>query len=99
MLAAYAASTKTGGWNVDPGPLIPITDPIKSVFATVRHRTVRTKGALSHRTACLMVFRLMMAASKTWRRLRGENRLPLVIAGVEFTDGVADTASASQRAA
>ena len=75
------------------------TNPIESVFATVRHRTVRTKGALSHRTACLMVFKLMMAASKSWRRLKGENRLPLVIAGVKFTDGVADTANADQRAA
>jgi transposase-like protein len=75
------------------------TNPIESVFATVRHRTVRTKGALSHRTARLMVCKLMMAASKTWRRLKGENRLPQVIAGVKFADGVADTANANQRAA
>jgi transposase-like protein len=75
------------------------TNPIESVFATVRHRTVRTKGALSHKTACLMVFKLTMAASKSWRRLKGENRLPRVIAGVKFTDGVADTANANYRAA
>ena len=31
------------------------TNPIESVFATVRHRTVRTKGALSQKTARLMV--------------------------------------------
>jgi len=99
MLAAYAASTKTGGRNVGPAHLIPVTNPIESVFATVRHRTVRTKGALSHRTACLMVFKLTMAASKTWRRLKGENRLPMVIAGVKFTDGVAAIATADQRAA
>jgi transposase-like protein len=42
------------------------TNPIESVFATVRHRTVRTKGALSQKTAKLMVFKLVMAASKTW---------------------------------
>jgi len=30
-------------------------NPIESVFATVRHRTVRTKGALSQKTAKLMV--------------------------------------------
>ena len=30
-------------------------NPIESVFATVRHRTVRTKGALSQKTARLMV--------------------------------------------
>jgi putative transposase len=46
------------------------SNPIESVFATVRHRTVRTKGALSQDTARLMVFKLVMAAAKTWRRLR-----------------------------
>lgn len=64
-------------------------NPIESVFATVRHRTVRTKGALSQRTAKLMVFKLVQAAAKTWRRLKGANQLPLVIKGVTFTDGVA----------
>ncbi len=63
------------------------TNPIESVFATVRHRTVRTKGALSPTTAKLMVFKLVMAAAKTWRRLKGENLLPKVVAGVTFKDG------------
>jgi transposase-like protein len=49
------------------------SNPIESVFATVRHRTVRTKGALSAKTAKLMVFKLVNAAAKTWRRLKGEN--------------------------
>ena len=40
-------------------------NPVESVFATVRHRTVRTKGALSQDTARLMVFKLVMAAAKT----------------------------------
>ena len=47
------------------------TNPIESVFATVRHRTVRTKGSLSSTTAKLMVFKLLCAAAKTWRRLKG----------------------------
>jgi transposase-like protein len=64
-------------------------NPIESVFSTVRHRTVRTKGALSQKTAKLMVFKLVHAAGKTWRRLKGANQLPLVIEGVTFTDGVA----------
>jgi len=64
-------------------------NPIESVFATVRHRTVRTKGALSQKTAKLMVFKLVQAAGKTWRRLKGANQLPLVVEGVTFTDGVA----------
>lgn len=64
------------------------TNPIESVFATVRHRTVRSKGCLSHRTALAMVFKLVMAASKTWRRLNGYEQLPQVIEGVIFTDGI-----------
>ncbi len=74
-------------------------NPIESVFATVRHRTVRTKGALSRTTARLMVFKLVMAASKTWRRLKGENQLPKVIAGIKFTDGVATDVTTDQDAA
>jgi putative transposase len=64
------------------------SNPIESVFATVRHRTVRTKGALSQDTARLMVFKLVLAAAKTWRRLKGENQLPKVIDGVRFKDGI-----------
>ena len=63
-------------------------NPVESVFATVRHRTVRTKGALSQDTARLMVFKLVMAAARTWRRLKGENQLPKVIQGVTFKNGV-----------
>jgi len=75
------------------------TNPIESVFATVRHRTVRTKGALSHKTARLMVFKLVIAASKTWRRLKGENQLPRVVEGIKFTDGVAIIATPKKDAA
>jgi putative transposase len=64
------------------------SNPIESVFATVRHRTVRTKGSLSPTTAKLMVFKLVIAASNTWRRLKGTNQLPKIIAGVRFTDGI-----------
>ena len=40
------------------------TNPIESVFATVRHRTVRSKGCLSHQTALAMVFKLVTAAEQ-----------------------------------
>src|SRR5689334_12790969 len=74
-------------------------NPIESVFATVRHRTVRTRGALSQDTARLMVFKLIMAAAKTWRRLKGENQLPKVVQGVKFTNGVEVTDTPAQSAA
>jgi len=64
------------------------SNPIESVFATVRHRTVRTKGALSAKTAKLMVFKLVNAAAKTWRRLNGENQLPKVVRGGKFKNGI-----------
>ncbi|WP_161915589.1 IS256 family transposase [Methylosinus sp. C49] len=64
------------------------SNPIESVFSTVRHRTVRVKGALSQDTARLMVFKLVMAASKNWRRLKGQNQLPKLIQGVTFRDGI-----------
>jgi transposase-like protein len=75
------------------------TNPIESVFATVRHRTVRTKGSLSSMTAKLMVFKLIIAASRTWRRLNGENQLPKVIGGVRFQDGIEVIEASSNHAA
>jgi transposase-like protein len=75
------------------------SNPIESVFATIRHRTVRTKGALSQDTARLMVFKLVMAAAKTWRRLKGENQLPKVVQGVTFRNGVEVTDTPAQNAA
>jgi putative transposase len=64
------------------------TNPIESMFATVRLRTVKTKGSGS-RVACLtMVFKLMESASKSWRSLNGSARLQAVIAGAKFVDGI-----------
>src|SRR5204862_3879668 len=52
------------------------TNVIESSFATVRHRTVRSKGCLSNNTALAMIFKLAEAAEKSWRRLNGHNQLP-----------------------
>jgi len=35
-----------------------------------------------------MVFKLIMAAAKSWRRLKGQNQLPKLIAGARFQDGI-----------
>jgi transposase-like protein len=74
-------------------------NPIESIFATVRHRTVRTKGSLSQKTVKLMVFKLVQAASKTWRRLNGRKQLPKLIEGIKFTHGVAENDVAETSAA
>jgi hypothetical protein len=54
---------------------------IESSFATIRHRTVRSKGCLSNKTALAMIFKLAEAAERSWRRLDGHNQLPKVILG------------------
>ena len=64
------------------------TNPIESTFATVRHRTKRSKGCLSLKTMELMVFKVIKEAEKTWLRLRGKNQLPKLITGVKFNDGI-----------
>ena len=64
------------------------TNPIESTFATVRHRTIRSKGCLSNKTALAMVFKLVDGAQKTWRKLDGHNQLPKIIQGVKFADGL-----------
>ena len=64
------------------------TNPIESTFATVRHRTVRSKGCLSNKTALAMVFKLVQGAQKSWRRIDGHNQLPKLIQGVKFADGI-----------
>jgi len=61
---------------------------VESTFATVRHRTKRTKGCLGRKTGLAMAFKLMMSAQKKWRKLDGQGRLPEIIQAVEFRDGI-----------
>jgi transposase-like protein len=75
------------------------TNVIESSFATVRHRTVRSKGCLSNKTALAMIFKLAEAAEKSWRRLNGHNQLPKIILGIKFTDGIEVVRSQAQIAA
>ena len=44
-----------------------------------------------------MILKLVRGASKTWRRLKGENRSPSAVARVTFTDRVAATAAPDHR--
>jgi len=39
-------------------------------------------------TGLAMAFKLMMSAHKKWRKLDGQNRLPEIIEGIEFRDGI-----------
>ena len=75
------------------------TNPIESAFATVRHRTTRSKGCLSNKTALTMIFKLAQAAERSWRRLKGYALLPKVVLGVKFNDGIEVVRSQAQAAA
>jgi len=65
------------------------TNVIESSFATVRHRTDRTKGSLTRDGTLAMIFKLGLCAERSWRRLRGFQWLGKVIEGVKFCDGIA----------
>ena len=58
-----------------------------------------TKEALSQKSARLMVFTLVQAAAKKWRRIKGANQLPRIIEGISLTGGVVNADDAQTRAA
>lgn len=62
-------------------------NPIESTFATVRHRTKRTKGCGSRLATLTMVFKLTLEAQKTWKRIKGHQLIGKVIDGVKFVNG------------
>jgi transposase-like protein len=64
------------------------SNPIESVFATVRLRTTKSKNYGSRATTLAMVLKLMETAQKRWHRLRGYNLLADVITGVKFRDDI-----------
>ena len=65
------------------------TNPIESTFATVRHRTTRTRNCVSRATFLGLAFKLIEEAEKSWRRIRGAERIELLLKGVPFKDGIA----------
>ena len=64
------------------------SNPIESTFATIRHRTKRSKGCLTRDGMLHMMFKLGMCAQERWRRLRGFDYLAKVIMGVKFNNGI-----------
>lgn len=69
------------------------TNPIESLFATVRHRTRQTKGCGSTQATLAMVFQLVRVAEKKWRRLNGSGQIQKVLVGVQFLDGIEQIAA------
>lgn len=63
------------------------TNAIESTFATVRHRTSRTRNCVSRGTFLGLAFKLIEEAEKSWRRIRGADKIALLLNGVPFKDG------------
>ena len=63
------------------------TNPIESTFAPVRARTDLTKGPGSREAGLAMIFKLLEAAERRWRRLNGSHLVALVRTGAKFENG------------
>jgi transposase-like protein len=64
------------------------TTPIESTFATVRHRTTRTKNCVSRSTFLGLAFKLAEEAAKSWRRIRAPEQVAELLAGTRYADGL-----------
>jgi len=64
------------------------SNPIESMFSTVRLRTDKTKGCLSRENILGMVFKLAMSAQKRWHYMRGSDKILELVQGIVFIDGL-----------
>ena len=64
------------------------TNPIESTFATVRHRTSRTKNCVNRTTFLGLAFKMSEEAAKTWRRIRAPEKVAELLAGARYKDGI-----------
>jgi transposase-like protein len=64
------------------------TNPIESSFVTRRHRTDKSRAAVSRETIVLLALKLALAAQRGWRRLNGFELLTKRVAGVRLRDGI-----------
>lgn len=64
------------------------TNPIESTFATVRHRTTRTRNGLSRPTFLGLAFKLIEEAEKAWRKICGVDKIEPLLNGIPFKDGI-----------
>ena len=65
------------------------TNPIESIFASVRLRTDVAKRARRRENALYLVFKIVQRLGRNWRALNGgQNLMALVAAGADFKDGV-----------
>ena len=64
------------------------TNPIESIFSTVRLRHDKTRNNASRKACLAMVFKLCQSAQRGFQRLNGSEWMADVLAGVKFENGV-----------
>lgn len=65
------------------------TNPIESTFATVRHRSARTRNCVSRTTFLGLAFKLMEEAEKSWNKIHGADKITALMQGTVFKNGEA----------
>jgi len=63
------------------------TNPIESTFATIRHRSSRTRNCVSRDTFLGLAFKLMEEAEKSWHKIYGADKIPALLQGTVFENG------------
>jgi putative transposase len=64
------------------------TNPIESIFATVKLRTNAARRIRSPRSALYLIFQLIVRAQHRWRRLNAPHLVARIMDGVKYNDGI-----------
>lgn len=64
------------------------TNAIESTFATMRHRTSRTKNCVSRNSFIGLGFKMLQQAEKRWIGIYAPEKVRDLFAGVKFIDGL-----------
>lgn len=64
------------------------TNPIESIFATVKLRTNAAQRIKSPRSALSLIFQLIIKAQRRWRRLNAPPLVARVLEGVNYENGI-----------
>ena len=65
------------------------SNPIESTFATVRHRTTRTRNCVSRDTFLGLAFKLIEEAEKSWNKIHSADKVAALLQGTVFKNGEA----------
>jgi transposase-like protein len=72
----------------DHWPSLKTTNPIESIFASVKLRTNAARRIKSTRSALYLIFQLIARAQKRWRRINAPQMVQKVIERIKFENGL-----------